>query len=255
MQKYYEINGNGSNIRCKLYYGSRPEAGRAVIFLPGFSGHRDNRTAARLAEKMISKHRDAVLTVFDWPCHGSDVKKKLTLSDCDAYLSAVIEHAKERFGAKELYAAGVSFGGYLALKYISEHGDPFKKTVLLSTAVDMYSVLTASVMKEGDLERLMKGRGRGKEVTAGFDRKIPVTAAFLDELRGNDIRGRDFLEYAGDILMIHGTKDEIVPEESARRFADGSLIEYLPVEGADHRFSGETLRDLFVKYTLDFFDL
>ena len=61
MQKYYEINENGSNIRCKLYYGSRPEAGRAVIFLPGFSGQRDNRTAARLAEKMLSKHRDTLL--------------------------------------------------------------------------------------------------------------------------------------------------------------------------------------------------
>ena len=82
MHKYFEINGQGHNIRCKLYYQGSGAAKRTVIFCTGFAGHKDNRAAEGFAEKLLSKHKDVNMVVFNWPAHGDDVKKRLTLEDC-----------------------------------------------------------------------------------------------------------------------------------------------------------------------------
>ena len=104
-------------------------------------------------------------------------------------------------------------------------------------------------MASGDAERLQKG----KEILVGFDRKVPVSPQFLQSLADQDIRQRDYLDYAEDILILHGTADEIVPVEMARRFCDDQLIEFVPVEGADHRFRSQTAMDKAMKLILEFF--
>ena len=251
MHKYFEINAQGHNIRCKLY-GSKPgPADRAILFCTGFAGHKDNRAAEGFAEKTLAKHKNVNVIVFDWPAHGDDVKKKLILEDCGVYLDLVIREAKARFGAEELYAYATSFGGYLALKYISEQGSPFRKIALRCPAVDMYGVLTRTIMKNDEYDRILKG----KDVPVGFDRKITVTRAFLESLKENDIRGRGFLDWAESILILHGTADEVVPPESGKSFAEDNLIEFIPVEGADHRFQNPVHMSLATKHVLEFFDL
>ena len=156
---------------------------------------------------------------------------------------------KARYGANELYAYATSFGGYLVLKYISEHGNPFKKIVLRCPAVDMYDVLTRSIMKSDEFDRIEKG----KDVLVGFDRKIVVTKSLLEALKANDIRERDYLEYAEDILILHGTADEVVPFDDSKTFAENNVIEFIPVEGADHRFQNPTHMSLANKHAMEFF--
>ena len=249
MHKYFEINTQGSNIRCKAYFAEKGAVEKAVIFCTGFAGHKDNNAANKFADKLLSKHKDAAVIVFNWPAHGDDVKKKLVLSDCSTYLELVIREVQSLFGARELYAYAVSFGGYLLLKYISEHGDPFRKIALRSPAVDMYHVLTRTIMKNDELDRIEKG----KDILVGFDRKIIVTRALLSDLRENDIRKRDFLEYADSMLIIHGTKDEVVPFEDSRAFAEENVIELILVEKADHRFQDPVLMSLANKHVMEFF--
>ena len=82
MFKYFEINAQGNNIRCKIYFAEKGAADKAVIFCTGFAGHKDNNAANKFAEKVLSKHRDVCVVVFNWPPHGDDVKKKITLGDC-----------------------------------------------------------------------------------------------------------------------------------------------------------------------------
>ncbi len=251
MYKYYEINTPGNNVRCKAYYNEKAQVEKAVIFGTGFAGHKDNNAANKFAEKLLSKHKDAAVIVFNWPSHGDDVKRKLVLADCDTYLDLVVKDTKERFVVQRLYAYATSFGGYLVLKYISEHGDPFEKTVLRCPAIYMYDVLTKAIMKNDEYDRIMKG----KDVQVGFDRKIIVTKELLDSLKENDIRGRDFIEYADDILILHGTKDEVVPFESGRLFAENNLIDFIPVENADHRFQNPAHMSLANKYAMEFFGM
>ena len=251
MHKYFEINEQGHNIRCKLYSSGSGMAKRAVIFCTGFAGHRDNHAAEGFAEKLLSKAKDVMMIVFDWPAHGDDVKKKLTLEDCDTYLELVIRAAGERFGAERIYAYATSFGGYLVLKYLAERGNPFEKIALRCPAVDMYDVMTRDIMRNDEYERIMKG----KDVQVGFDRKVTINRAFLDALKENDLRQRDFLDWAESILILHGTADEVVPFANSRSFAENNLIEFFPVEGADHRFQNPVHMSLATKAVLQFFAL
>lgn len=113
----------------------------------------------------------------------------------------------------------------------------------------MYSVLTKTIMKNDEMDRLKKG----KEVPVGFDHKIMVSQSILDELQKYDIREYDYLEYAENLLILHGTKDEVVPFEDSNTFADNNLIEFKSVENADHRFQNQKQMDEAIKQIQIFF--
>lgn len=231
ISKYFEINKN-YNIRCKIYCNEIRTIDKVVLYLHGFGGHKDNKAAERFATLVTSKEKKTGIITFNWPCHGDDIKKKLKLSECDAYLRDVLEYIGAEWKTDNIYAYGTSFGGYMTLKYISENGNPFKKIAFRCPAINMYDVMVRSVIAKEGLEQIEKG----KDLMVGFDRKILIDNAFLEELKSANIREREFFDYADDILIIHGTKDEIVPYEDSMEFCEDNVIEFVPMEAADHRF-------------------
>ena len=249
MHKYFEINENGHNVRCKLYYSKLHEISRVVIFSHGFAGHKDNGACERFADKVLEKTKGTAVVIYNWPCHGDDVKKRLCLQDCMAYLAAVIGYCRNTFRTDELYSYATSFGGYLVLRYVREFGNPFRKIVLRCPAVNMHEVMINTIMKQDEYERIRKG----KSVSVGFDRKIEVGLPFLNELQENDIQTMDYLDYADDVLILHGTRDEVVPMEAVKRFAENNVISFLPVENADHRFQNPACMDTATKAVFSFF--
>lgn len=251
MERYFEINEAGHNIRCKLYCQDIHAITRAVIFCHGFGGHKDNGAAAKFADRLLTKYKKTALITFNLPCHGDDVKKKLSLEDCLTYLELVVKYARERYQTEALYCYATSFGGYLALYYLLQKGNPFRRIVLRCPAVNLYEAITTRIMSTEEFARLEKG----KEVPVGFDRKIPIGMPFLNTVQENDIRKQDFLDYAEDILLIHGTADEIISFEEAHAFSEEQLIEFLPIEGADHRFRDPKKMEQAIKAILDFFGL
>ncbi len=200
------------NVRCKVYTPDDGEIENMVIFGHGFAGHKDNKAAERLADKLISKNKGFALITFDLPCHGDDVKKKLYLEDCITYYNIVVNGSKDMLGAKKLYINATSFGAFLVLKYISEKDNPFEKIVLRSPAVNMYHVVSNSLVTNEIREKLSKG----KEAMIGFDRKVIINQQFLDDLESTDLL--------------------IAPFEDARKLAEENVIEFIPIEGADHRY-------------------
>ena len=251
MHRYFEINEKGHNIRCKVYCQDLKTVTRVVVFGHGFGGHKDNGAAETFAQRMISKHKGTAMITFNWPSHGDDVKKKICLADCMTYLELVLAHVRQQFRTDAVYGYATSFGGYLFLKYIAQYGNPFRKVALRCPAVNMYDVITAAIMTAEDLEKLQKG----KDIPVGFDRKIMIGTAFLEELCTQNIQTLDYLDYAEDILILHGTADEIVPFAAANTFAENNLMEFIPVEGADHRFRDPKKMDLAIKQILEFFAL
>ena len=234
MEKYYNINTEGCSIRCKLYAETmQPE--RVIVYGHGFGGHKDNRAAGHFAARMLEKNRGTALICFDWPCHGEDVRKVLRLEDCGKYLDLVIRDTRDRFAPARLDA----------------YANPFEKIALRCPAVCMYRVLNAAIMTEENLRQIEKG----KAAQVGFDRKIAVDRVFLESLREADLMQRDFLPLADELLILHGTADEIVPFEDAKRFAENNLIDFIPVEGADHRFQNPKAMELATKEILRFLDL
>lgn len=249
MHRYFQINEGGHNIRCKLYCDDPRSITRAVVFCHGFGGHKDNGAAEKFAQRLLTKYKNTAMITFDLPCHGDDVKKKLSLTDCDTYLQLVTAYVQQQYAPEALYAYATSFGGYLLLRYLQKHGDPFRKIALRCPAVDMYTVLTGSILSPQEREKLDKG----KEIPVGFDRKIMIGKAFLQELQENAVHEMDFLDFAEDILILHGTGDEIVPFDMAYAFADNNLIEFVPVEGADHRFRDMKKMEAAIKHILEFY--
>ena len=57
---------------------------------------------------------------------------------------------------------------------------------------------------------------------------------------------RDYLEQADQLLILHGTKDEIVPFEAVKAVAEDNVIEFEPIEGADHCFMDQKKMDLTI---------
>lgn len=245
--KAFSIHEAPYNIRCLLYSGDAPTK-RAVIYIHGFAGSRETRTAGRFAEYMLPKYKDMAVVCFDLPCHGEDVRKKLLLDDCEAYLGAVIRYAKETLRAEELYCYASSFGGYLALKYAARNGSPFRMIALRSPAVEMYRVME-SLLTDADRAQLAKGR----EALVGFDRKIAVGRAFLDSLKNEDVASMDFAAISDSVLILHGDRDEVVPFASVRDFAARNGIDFIPIEKGDHLFSNPKLMTEAVQYVEAFF--
>ncbi|MBQ4423068.1 MAG: alpha/beta fold hydrolase [Clostridia bacterium] len=251
MEKYFNINDAGASIRCKLYAADPKDVRALVLYGHGFGGNKDNRAAERLAERLIAKNRGAAVLTFDWPCHGDDVRKSLRLPDCDLYLGTILAWIGRTYPAAVPYACAVSFGGYLILKYVSEHGDPFRKIALRCPAVRLYDVLVSSVLTDEDLKKLEKG----KPALIGFDRKVAVDRTYLESVREADLTARDFMPYADEILILHGTKDELVPFGDSKEFAENNVIDFEPVENADHRFQSPEKMDFAIAKICAYFGL
>ena len=251
MEKLFDINESGYSVRCKLYCSSVDAVKRVVIFGHGFGGHKDNRAAEKFAAKIISKYKDIGVITFNWPCHGDDARKNLLLIECDMYLTYVIEYAKKRFQTEDIYAYATSFGGYLFLKYIAEHGNPFRKIALRCPAIKMYQSITNRIMTKDDRDKILKG----KPVLVGFDRKIKISKQFLEDLEASDITQNDYMDFADDILILHGTKDEVISFDDSAEFADQNVIEFVPVQNADHRFTDPKTMDYAIHTIIEFYDL
>ena len=86
----------------------------------------------------------------------------------------------------------------------------------------------------------------------GFDRKIHVNKLFLDELQEADIRKYEYLDYADDILILHGTRDNIISFDVVKEFAEDNVIEFVAVENADHRFLDPALMGNAIKIIIEF---
>ncbi len=249
--KYFDVNENGCSIRCKLYCDDPREVRRAIVFCHGFGGHKDNKAAETFATRAVSKRKGTAVIAFDWPCHGADARKNLLVEDCDTYLATLIEHVRAQYACDELYAYGTSFGGYLLLRYLADHGNPFRKVALRCPAINMLDTLLGAIATDDDRAAL----AAGKPVLVGFDRKVKISPAFVDALRTVNLYEVPFIDYADDMLIIHGTRDEIVPMEHSARFADNNVIEFVPVDRADHRFRDPKKMDVAIACIISFFGL
>lgn len=247
-EKYFDINERGCSVRCKLYTaGDARDASYAVIATYGFGGNKDNKAIAKFAERIISHNRKFLVIAFDWPCHGTDARNRLRLEDCMTYLELVCAYASQTLHVQELFNYSSSLGAYLTLKYLAEHGEPFHRIALRCPAINIYESLTRDFTEE-EWTQL----SRGKDVKRGHDRVIRLDREFIDEIRECDISGYDYIDYADDLLILHGTKDETVPIGVSEAFAEKNVIELIPVENADHRFSDPKSMDMAIHEIIEF---
>ena len=248
-EKAFDINEEGNSVRCRIISASaRREFDRVVICTHGFGSSKDVANITRFAEKYLDKHGEDAVIAFDWPCHGKDGRKKLEISDCMEYMKLVVNYAKETLHAAEIFCYSVSFGGYLTLLYMHQSGNPFTKVALRAPGIRMHDLMLKNV-KDTDRDKLAKG----KEVEIGFERKMKVDHTLFDALAEGDVRKYEYFDWADSMLIIHGTADEMVPIEDSKEFCENNVIEFVPVEGADHPFRNPKLMDTAIHTVVEFF--
>ena len=55
------------------------------------------------------------------------------------------------------------------------------------------------------------------------------------------------------MLILHGTADTTVDIQDSQQFAEDNVIEFIPVEGADHPFRDPKLMDFAIHTIIEFF--
>lgn len=252
MEKHFDINRGGYSIRSRLIVNDSDKSTRTfddvVIVTHGFGSSKETAGTLHFGEHLTSKYKGFAVIAFDWPCHGMDARKKLTIEECLTYLTLVTEYAREEMKTKRIYNYSSSFGGYLTLRYLIEKGNPFTKIALRCPAVCMYQSMM-SCLTEDDKNKLRKG----KEISIGFERKMKVDKAFFEDLKSFDVMDHEYFDFADSMIIIHGTKDEMIPMEESRRFAENNVIEFTPVEGANHPFQNPDHMALAIHKIIEFF--
>lgn len=237
-EKRFALFANEREIECSILCNcddSECGVDSLVILCHGFADDKDSSYNRLISERIMESDLRAAAISFDLPCHGDDGGDVLLLEECDVYIRTVTDFAREAFEPEHIYAVGISFGAYLILKYISEHGDPYERAAFLSAAVTIHDILLHFIMTEEERKALKKG----ETVMAGFDVKVPVTAAFVSGLHDADIREMDLSDVRNEILLVHGVDDEVVSYSDIKRFSEDQGIQLVSVPGADHRFLDE----------------
>lgn len=171
-----------------------------TLYLHGFASSPQSSKAQFLAQRFEEQ---------GWPFEIPDLNgkdfRRLTLT---GQLSMVEECA----AGGPVHLIGSSLGGYLAALYAARHPE-VKKLVLLAPAFTFARLYEESLGAEKVREWERSGAlrvmhyGQGVEVDLGWQ--------FLEDAR----RYEDEPAITQPCLIIHGTRDDVVPVEVSRQFA------------------------------------
>lgn len=180
--------------------------------------------------------------VFDF-CGGSpDSKSSGTMTEMSvlsekADLLSVIDMIKELdfVDQKQIYLLGESQGGFVSMLAVLERIDDIKGMILFYPAL---------VIPDDARKKFPKGSNIPEVINhIGYQIGRNYYLGILDMDCFEAIQG-----FNKDVLIIHGTKDSLVPIDYSRKakeiYPHAKLIE---IDGADHGFKGQDLQFALLK--------
>lgn len=123
---------------------------------------------------------------------------------------------------------GSSLGGYLAALYAARHPGRFRALVLLAPGFGFARRWPESLGEE--VVRLWRERGWTEVYHYGLQRACRLGYQLLEDGR----RYEDYPEVRDPTLVIHGTRDEVVPPRWSEEFAAGRPQVTLRLLDSDH---------------------
>ncbi len=219
---------------------------RVVLGVHGFGGSSRDEIQEGIAEEM-SLFGSAVLR-FDFPAHGQNPCRELTLGGCMETLRQVAIYAKKRYPEVEdlcIFATG--FGAYVTLLTLQDLMElPGRiKLVVQTPSLLMADTLLAMLQRTRETFKVMQ------KVTIPTNPPFDVTYELYEELRINPA----LTEFTIPMLILHGEEDDYIRIEDIRRFR--TLNEYsklVIIPGTSHRFLEEGAWDMVLDLTRDWFE-
>ena len=245
MQKMFVPGRNGYDVPVMLEV--KPDAKTAVVVVHGFGSGKHQTTAGRMREDFAA--RGAGVCALDLPAHGESPVDghQLTVENALNDLATAEDVLRRYMPKADIAFFASSFGAFLTSLYLARRpsGLVKPKAVLRCAALTMPELLWAELGpdKQAKLDR------NETVFLESYEPPIMITPEFIRSMKAHD-PFRECRSRMADILLIHGTADEIAPVEEARRFSRQFGYPLLEVEGADHRFSGPGQMDAMAKAAL-----
>lgn len=225
------VQRDGKNIYAEMYV---PKNGKekmpAVIFSHGYNGSgRDGQAHAETLAAM-----GFAMCCYDF-CGGSSYSRsdgattEMSIFTEQADLEAVLEAVRslDYIDANNIFLIGASQGGAVSAMAAADNAEKIRAVVLLYPAfvIPDDARLAMSVFTElPDTYKLMG---------------MTIGRAYYEKLADYDIY-EDIKGYGGDVLIIHGDRDTLVPLSYSKKAVDVyPSAELKVIEGAGHGFSGE----------------
>ena len=252
MIKAVEITVKGKTLRG--IYHKPDNAGKVplVIMYHGFTGYKHEiHFMFSKASRVLEKHGIASLR-FDFSGSGD--------SDGEFYemtFSSELEEALEIFDyarslefvdTNNIYLVGMSMGGAIASVVASKRKDNVKKMALWAPAGELDAALKRYI------------HGTVGEINFDFEDKMDLNAHVISKKLIDEIATLDIFEWAKDyknfVLLIHGSKDEIVLLEGSKKYLEiyGDKAKLHIVQGANHTFDKQKWEYEVINETVQFFE-
>lgn len=199
-----------------------------IIALHGLESNKDSGKWPIIASRLFKDGYACLRFNFRGCGEGSEKSEGMfedtsltsRIEDFKAAIDFLYESAK--VNVKRLGAIGSSFGGMVA---IAAGGERIKAIVTISTPIEISGLGKPQPSKEGVEYALPSG--------------MKLKANFYEDLQKYNLL--DAVRKAPPILFIHGSLDELVPQEHAIKLYEAACepkkIEI--IKGADHAFSNE----------------
>ncbi len=227
-------------IPVDIAFPQKTQPKALLIALHGLLGYRRSSKFLQIEEEGIEK--GFIVVRFDQTGAGEN-RQKSNVDLISARLECVERVIEFSYSivtfqgfspTLPLFLFGSSFGGYLAYLYASKH---FDVTGIVSWATPYDVKMIRRFLLENSPFSFLKGA------------KDPL--GYPDSL---DVLEK--LQKINNVMIVHGTKDEIVPWFDAYRIYNkvGLPKRLLLMEDADHRFSKNSIRKVAIKQTFKWFD-
>ena len=237
-----EITHHNRTVEADVY---RPDASRfpIVVFSHGYNGSKNDFKES--AEYLMSKGIGAI--TFTFCGSGASDKSGFPTTDMTLFtekedLSAVVDYAKSmKWFNGNLFLLGGSQGGMVSAMVAEDRAEDIKGMVLLFPGFSIPDDWNARYPNDDAVPASIDWWG------VKLGRNFVLTLRDLDIYEKMD-------EFTKPVLLMHGTKDDIVPlrysERAAETYPNAELVTYT---GAGHGFDTMTMRDV-EKRLLDFID-
>ena len=230
MQELY-AQRDGNQIYGVIYIPQNAEEQMsAIIYSHGFGG--THQSGTQYAEAMAA--RGCVVYCFDF-CGGSPSSRsdgstlEMSLFTEKTDLEAVIEMVQglDYVDSDNIFLMGASQGGAVSAITGADHPDEIRGMILLYPAFVLVDNANEMFQNPEDIPETQ------------FYLWMDVGKAYFEPLLGYDIYG-DIAAYDGNVLIIHGDADTLVPLSYSQRALEiYSSAELEMLSGAGHGFYGE----------------
>ena len=245
MEQTILLSSGQHHIPCKITQPDNHAVTQVVLGVHGIGGSYQDVIQESLAEEM-SLYLGATVQ-FDFPAHGKNEEKELTLEGCQDTLLAVAQFAKKQFPeVSDLCIFATGFGAYVTLTVLEAlmQLPGHIRLVVQTPGVRMHETILNMMRKSRQTFRAMD------EHILRAPRPIRITYDFYRELEQNIVLATQPIP----MLILHGEEDGYIRQEDIRNFRrinEGSKLVIVP--GTSHQFQEEGAWDMVLDLTRDWF--